>query len=94
MHTRLTGAGPPVCDHVHAIGGAGQAVVRVVGGGRAVGVHHGSPVPGGQSNAGHQGWRGGDTGHNLEELLIQLISLKYNLLLRFSQVQQVITAQQ
>ena len=70
MHTRLTGAGPPVGHHVHAIGGAGQAVVRVVGGGRAVGVHHGSPVPGGQSNAGHQGWRGGDTGHNLEELLI------------------------
>ena len=94
MHTRLTGAGTPVGHHVDAIGGAGQAVVRVVGGGGAVGVHHGCPVPGGQSNAGHQGWRGGDTGHNLEELLIQLISLKYCLLLRFSQVQQVITAQQ
>ena len=68
MLTGLTGAGAPVGHHVHAI--AGQAVVGVVGGGGAAGVHHGASVPGGQSNAGHQGQQGGGTGHNWEGLLI------------------------
>ena len=62
--TGLIGARAPVGHDVHAIG-AGEAVVRVVGGGRVVGVHHGGGgalvhEPGGQSNAGHQGWRGRD----------------------------------
>ena len=68
MLTGLTGA--PVGHHVHAVGGAGQAVVRVEGGGGAAGVHHGGAVTGRQSNAGHRGQQGGGTGHNWEGLLI------------------------
>ena len=61
--TGLIGARAPVGHDVHAIR-AGQAVVRVVGGGRVVGVHHGGGAalehePGRQSYAGHQGWQGG-----------------------------------
>ena len=66
MLTRLIGTRAPVGHDVHAIG-AGQAVVRVVGGGRGVGVHHGGGAalehePGRQSYAGHQGWQGGPLG--------------------------------